>query len=127
MGADVLRGFTSPPSGERSAQRKKRRLQQRNRQRDGFACKGWNPALQFGGDIPGGQRQPRQPSAFDSLDQIRHETEKFVLKRYRRLKFGPKIKESRPAIGGGQIAGHASGATQRARAQRDVRHGSSMV
>jgi hypothetical protein len=127
MGADVLRGFTSPPSGERCAQREQRRFQQRNRQRNGFACKGWNPALQLSGEVPGGQRQPRQPSALDALDQIRDEIEQFVLKRYRRLKFGPKTKEGRPPIGGGQVAGFASGATQRARAQRDVRHGSSMV
>src|SRR5262245_31835971 len=83
------------PPRERCAQREKRRFQQRNRQWNRFARKGWNPALQLGGDIPGGQRQPRQPAALNDFDQIGHYTEQLVLQRYGGLEFGPKTQEGR--------------------------------
>ena len=118
----MLRGFACPSPGKCPAQREKRRFQERNRQRNGFAREGWNPALELGGEIPGWQRQAWEPSALDELDEIRHQAEQFVLKRYCRLQLRPKSKKSRPSIGRGQVAGLASGL-----GQRDVRHGSSMV
>jgi hypothetical protein len=122
VSADPFCGFARASPSQRRAQCEQRWFQQRNWQWNWFARKGWNPTLELGGEVSGGERQSRQPSALDKLGKICNQTQQFVLKRYCRLKFRPKTDKSSPPVGRGAVASLASSLRQ-----RDVRHGSSMV
>jgi hypothetical protein len=79
VSADPVCGFARASPSQRRAQREQRWFQQRNWQRNWFARKGWNPTLELGGEVSGGQRQSRQPSALNQLGEICHQTQQFVL------------------------------------------------
>ena len=114
-------GVTGATVGERLTQPHQRRLQHRDRERDGFATEGGHASAELRREVFRRQRQAGEPGLVERRGEVRNQHEQLALQHHRRL----EVRTSQPD-GGPPILGRFHEILEGNAGNGDVRHGATV-